>query len=108
MAMYRVRMDASDGDYLLLLVPLDGDGELDISASDPIGLFKGTWTNGARTIYCGEVKVAPSGVVLEWFGEYPETTAIDLEEQNVHVGAVFRVDATDGSYGYTVRSVAPA
>ncbi len=65
MAMFRVRMDAADGDYLLLLIPLD-DGQLDVSAPDPIGLFKGTWTNGTKEIYYGEVKVAGPGVVLEW------------------------------------------
>jgi hypothetical protein len=61
---------------------------LDVSAPEPIGLFKGSWTNGTKVIYCGEVRMASQGVVLDWKGEYEETTPIDLEEQSIHVGSV--------------------
>ena len=104
--MHRVHMEASDGDYLIMLIPLEQNAELDVSAPDPIGLFKGTWDKAS--IYYGEIKVRASGVVLEWMGDWPETIPIDLEGQNIHVGAIFTLDSSDGRFRYTVRSVLAA
>jgi hypothetical protein len=109
MGIFRVRMQElpPGNDWLELLMPLDGNAELDVSAPDPIGLFKGIWTNGSVTVYCGEVKVQPTGVVLEWFGEHPETTPIDLENKPIRVGGVFTINAAQGKFRYAVKKVQP-
>lgn len=99
---YRVHVTSSDGDWVTIIVPLDGDAKLDKARPGP-HLFKATWVGDE---WYGELHVAPQ-LRFGWSADAPDSST-DLGEHPLGPDTRVRIwesDADSTCYTFRVRSM---